>query len=345
MNLHLTVQIPRSPELNQQIDRFHQKLEPLLVAFQPELVQLQGRLVRHTSREGVLCRMTLHLPTAQLSSEKAAATAQAAFRAAAEDLVGQLHKHKQRLRLTRPHVRRKRRLALPIPMPSPVERQTELGGYFGAHADEVLAFVRRQIELREHLGELPAGRLEPLEVLDEVVVTALSAKPGSVSANRGRWLLMLAAQAIRKLAKEYGDHAHGQELQSLDTAPALRPSDGEGTGGLRLAEVIAADRRNPEQVAMAAEALERLAKALLRLPPPQRHDLVLYLLEGFRPQELAELTHRSESEVRRSLEQAEAGLQMQPGTPELLSERFHINLAPGEGRRRQHRGSMLPQRV
>jgi RNA polymerase sigma factor (sigma-70 family) len=345
MNLHLTVQVPRSPELNQQIDRFHAKLEPLLAAFQPELVQLQGRMVRHTSREGVLCRLNLHLPTAQLASEKAAATAQAAFRAAAEDLVSQLNKHKQRLRLTRPHVRRRRRLAGAVPAVSHVERQADLAGYFGSHADQVLAFVRRQIELREHLGELPEGRLNAVEVLDEVVVRALAARPGSVGLNRGRWLLMLAAQSIHDLAKDYGDHPHGQEMHSLDAQMPQPQPGAEPPEAIRLAQVIAADRRNPEQVAATAEALERLASALLRLPPQQRHDLVLYLLEGFRPQELAELTHRAEADVRRSLEQAEAGLRAQPEVPGLFNQRFQVELKPGEGRRRQHRGSMLPQRA
>ncbi len=353
MNLHLTVQVPRSPELNQQVDRFHHKLEPLLVAFQPELVQLQGRLVRHTSREGVLCRLNLHLPTAQLSCEKAAATAQAAFRAAGEDLVSQLNKHKQRLRLTRPRLRFKRRAAA-VPPPAGVEsvpgaRQAELAGYFGNHAGALLAFVRRQIELRERLGELAEGRLDAEEVLDEVVVTALGARPGSVGANRGRWLLMLAAQAIRKLAKEYGDRPHGQEMQSLDARPVGHQSGAQAGEDrpetLRLADVVAANRRDPEQVAAAAEALDRLAAALLRLPPQQRHDLVLYLLEGFRPHELAGLTHRSEAEVRRSLEQAEAGLSAQPEVPDLLSQRMPVDFKPGEGRRRPHRGGMLPQRA
>jgi DNA-directed RNA polymerase specialized sigma24 family protein/ribosome-associated translation inhibitor RaiA len=344
MNLHLTVQVPRSPELNQQIDRFHGKLEPLLAAFQPELVQLQGRIVRHTSREGVLCRLNLHLPTAQLTSEKAAATTQAAFRAAGDDLIAQLNKHKQRLRLTRPHVRRRRRGFVP-PAPASGPGQAELAGYFGSHADQVLAFVRRQIELRENLGELPEGRLDPLEVMDEVVVRALSARPGSVGVNRGRWLLLLAAQAIRHLAKEYGDHPHGQAVQSLDARLARPQVDADPPGETRLDQVIAANRRDPEQVAGAAEALGRLATALLRLPPQQRHDLVLYLLEGFRPQELAALTHRSEADVRRSLEQAEAGLRAQPEMPDVLSQRLKTAIQPGEGRRRTHRGSMVPQRA
>ncbi len=353
MNLHLTVQVPRSPELNQLVERFHHKLEPLLVAFQPELVQLQGRLVRHTSREGVLCRLNLHLPTARLSSEKAAATAQAAFRATSEDLVSQLNKHKQRLRLTRPHRRLQRRAAAtPVPAPgerAPDWRQADLAGYFGSHMSEVLAFVRRQIALRERLGELPAGGLDPQEVLDEMVVTALAARPGSVSANRGRWLLMLAAQAIRKLARDYGDHPHGQAMSSLDAQlPTSRsgPVAGEDQPeALRLHDVVAANRRDPEQVAAAAEALERLAAALLHLPAQQRHDLVLYLLEGFRPQELAELTHRSEAEVRRSLEQAETGLRAQAEMPELLSQRISVDFKPGEGRRRPHRRGMLPQQA
>lgn len=340
MNVHLTVQVPRSPELNQILDRIHHKLEALLYAFQPELVQLQGRLVRHTSREGVLCRLNLHLPTGQLSSEKAAATAQTALRAASDELTRQLHKHKQRLRETRPRWRPahlpRRRLGEGATM----ARAAELSGYFGAHYQHLLGFVRRQVELRERLGELPEGWLDPHEVLDEVVVEALSARPGTQAANRGRWFLLLAAAAMRRLAKSYGDRPHGQLTQSLDQAAPASPLHADGLGrddaaeGLRLQDVVAADRANPEEAAATAEAMERLAAALAQVPQQPRHDLVLYLLEGFRPKELAQLTRRSEAEVRASLEVAEAALQAQSNLPWQLQSRVraqHREAAPPAG--------------
>jgi len=330
MNLHLTVQVPRSPDLNQILDRFQQKLSSLLFAFQPELIQLQGRLVRHTSREGVLCRLNLHLPTGQISSEHSAATAQAALRASGDDLLRQLHKHKQRLRETRPRWHRPRTRLGPRAASlraRGVQPQAELPAYLGTHHDHLLAFVRRQITLREQLGELPPGWLDPREVLDEVVVAALESKPSEAAMNRGRWFLLLAAEAIRRLAKTYAERQHGVEKAAIEP------------------EAIAASAADPEEAAIATEAMERLAAVLARLPEQQRHDLVLYLLEGFRPAELARITQRSEADVLASLEQADNGLKHESDLPQLLRHRLPLGLPPARGKRNASRPDLRPQQA
>ncbi|MGH9393165.1 MAG: hypothetical protein ACRD1E_03280 [Terriglobales bacterium] len=110
---------------------------------------------------------------------------------------------------------------------------------------------------------------------------------------------------------------------------------------------MAAISASPEESAAAAEAMERLAAALQRLPATQRHDLVLYLLEGFRPAELAQLSGRSLAQVMASLEQAEAGLHAHPQLPQLLRHRLPLELSPAPGPRRR-RGAppqMRPQRA
>ncbi|HXE31708.1 MAG TPA: hypothetical protein VN515_07905 [Terriglobales bacterium] len=315
MNVQLTVQVPRSPDLNQIIDRYHQKLLPHLAAFQPELVQLQGRIVRHTSREGVICHLNLHLPTGQLSSEEAAATAQIAFRAAGEELFRQLNKHKQRLRETRPHVRVNGaaphlRAAAPAATVAAKNRRDNLAGYFGEHYAHVLGFVRRQVQLRERLGELAPNALDPHEVLDEVVMLALESTHGSQELNRGRWLMVLAADAIRRLSKTYSGREHGQEVVALENDP------------------IATDEADPEALAATTEMMSQVAQAMRVLPSPQRHDLVLYLIEGFRPQELAELSHRTRVEVETSLAEAEAKLRTYPQLPSSLRQRLKLSLLP-----------------
>lgn len=354
MNLHITVQVPRSPDINQIVDRFQHKLEPLLFVFQPELVQLQGRLVRHTSREGVCCRLNLHLPTGQLSSESTAPTAQSALRSAGADLLRQLQRHKQRLRESRPRFRPLPARSAPMP-PVAVEapeRRADLAAYFGGHYQHLLAFVRRQIALREHLGELKRGWMEPAEVLDEVILSALQARPSDLDQNRGRWLLLLCAAAIRNLEKSYGEQRHGQQLRSFEepeTGASVEDQEGERLP--RLEDRLASDHADPEEDAAAAEAMERLAAALRPLPHQQRHDLVLYLLEGFRPQELAQLSRRSEAEVRASLEQAEAALRHMPDVPSLLRRPLPLELKPAarQARRppslRPPRAEIVPQRT
>jgi DNA-directed RNA polymerase specialized sigma24 family protein/ribosome-associated translation inhibitor RaiA len=333
MNIHVTVQVPRSPELNQILDRFQHKLTPLLFVFHPDLVQLQGRLQRHTSREGVHCRLTLHLPTGQLSSERTAATAQTALRGAGDELIRQLNKHKQRLRETRPRFHRVRAARLrPRPGANAHAGATaDLAAYLGHHYAQLLAFVQRQLELRERLGEIPEGWLEPAEILNEVVTAALSEPPQAASQNRGRWLLLLTAQAIRQAVKTYGEHRHGLQIESLEPDAV---------------EALAGDEANPEESAAAVETMDRLAAALRPLPLEQRHDLVLYLLEGFRPQELARLTRREESEVRASLTAAEAALQAVADLPGVLRRQLPLDQRPPRRPARTKRGSgILPQQA
>ncbi|MGH9413360.1 MAG: HPF/RaiA family ribosome-associated protein [Terriglobales bacterium] len=352
MNLHITLQVPRSPEIRHIIDRFQQKLEPLLFVFQPELVQLQGRLVRHTSREGVCCRLNLHLPTGQLSSESTASTAQHALRSASDELVRQLHRHKQRLRETRPrwHAPTHRGSFLPAPVPE-AERQADLAAYFGSHYEQLLAFVRRQIALRERLDEIPRGWLDPAEVLNEVIVAALDARPSEPSLNRGRWLLLLSAAAIRNVIKSYGEMRHGQALRSLEENQSRVAAVSDDIAEKEtLEDRLASPQADPEENAAAIEGLQRLVAAVKPLPRQQRNDLVLYLLEGFRPKELAQLSGRSEAEVVASLDQAETTLHQMPNPPSLLHRPMPLDgdlrlFSRPRTRARPPRSAILPQRA
>jgi len=303
----------------------------LLNAFQPDLIQVQGRLLRHTSREGVECRLNLHLPTGQLSGEKIAGTAQAAFRGASEELLRQLKKHKQKLRETRPHMRsvKAAQSAANETRNGPaLENGADLMGYFGEHYADLLGFVQRQVALRERLGELAPGQIDAHEVLDEVVVAALDSRPRELREHRARWLLVLAATAIGRLVKQYGSSPQGQTLEPLEN------------------NTLVAEQSNPEELANTDEWMRRLANAVRKLPSAQRQDVVLYLLEGFRVAELAEMSQRSPTEVEASIAAAEATLRTIPDLPAALLQTLrHV---PEPGAEKRHRGAPLrmePQRA
>lgn len=343
MTVHFTIQVPRSPELNEAIDRTAAKLKTLLYVFEPELVQLHGRIVRHTEREGVICKLDLWLPTGKMVAEHTAESAQAALRAGAEELIKQVKKHKQKLRDV--HARRRQQVPVEVPAAPPVEaaamalRQDDLARYFGAHYASVLAFVQRQIQVAERLGELRPGQVDAREVLDEIVVAALSAGPEVRALQRGRGLYLLAAGALQRLRKQSGDRDHGVELQSLDAEvhPDSLDLDGPLEGGslapderddLRLGDTLTSRQTaSPEDVAYTSEVLDDLERALQALPAQQRSDLVLYLLEGFIPEELASLSQRSVEAVRASISQGRESLRKQPGLPPILQQR--LQTAPG----------------
>lgn len=326
MNVHFTIQVPKSPELEQLLQRSTAKIERLLIFFQPELVQINGRLVRRSAREGVVCSLNLRLPSGQMAAEQAAGTAQTALRAACEDLVEQLKKHKQRLRGEQSR-RRRRHLsartvgeALPLPMPrrpfadGEAHRQ-QLGIYIGTHLTELRAFVARQLEVREVLGEIRPSQLDVEEVLDEMIALALDESSDPASLERERWFHLLVIRAIHNLQTEVGDAADEALERPLNAAEWREWQRRQVRGPSEELDLQGASRDlsapNPEEVTYGHEMLRLLEGALRRLPEQQREDILLFALEGFTVAELAHLTRRPDDVVRRSLEEAHRVLREQ----------------------------------
>lgn len=347
MNVQFTVHVPKSPDLDHLLQRVTGKLEPLLAVFQPELVQLHGRLERRTSREGVVCTLNLRLPTGQLAAEEHADTAQASLRAASEELLEQLKKHKQKLRGE--HLRRGRQRstatfaaaqsAVPAEIPAAYQQQRgqDLAHYISTNIARLQQFVERQIHLREHLGELRPGQLEPAEVLDEMIASALAEQGNPERIERDRWFYLLAVDAIRRLSRS-GEEAAGptlsleRELTQDEADQAGRYEFFQPDEEMQLQD-ITPDRAmaTPEEIAYSNEMLTLLEAALGRLSPQHREDLVLFALEGFTVRELAILSQRPAAEIYRDLLEAQRKLGEQKDLPEelrhLLLEQTQVRLS------------------
>lgn len=320
MNVQFTVQVPKSPDLDHLLQRFIGKLDRLLAVFQPELVQLHGRMVRRTSREGVVCTLNLRLPTGQLAAEDNADTAQAALRAASEELLEQLKKHKQKLRGEQTRRGKERSTAAfaatLVSTPesgSPLgqqQRRQDLARYISTNVEHLQRFVERQIHLREHLGELRPGQLETAEVLDEMIASALSEQGNPERVERDRWFYLLAVDAIRRLSRpgdEGSENALSLEsdLSPNEEAESERYEYFQPDEEVQLQDVTP-DRgmANPEEIAYSNEMLTLLESALGRLSPQHREDLVLFALEGFTLHELSLLSQRPPAEVYKGLTEA-----------------------------------------
>lgn len=330
MNVQFTVQVPKNPDLDRMVERLVEKLERLLMVFQPELVQLHGRLVRHTSREGVVCTLNLRLPTGQLAAEDSANTAQAALRTASEELLEQLKKHKQRLRGEQTRRGRQRStaafaatLATPgeVPAAYQQQRRQDLARYVSANVEHLQRFVERQIHLREHLGELRPGQVEPTEVLDEMIASALSEQGNPERIERNRWFYLLAVNAIRRLARPDEAAAEGAlslegELAPDEAAEAERYEFFQPDDEVQLQDVMP-DRgmATPEEITYSNEMLDLLESALGRLSPQHREDLVLFALEGFTLRELSLLSQRPAAEIYTGLLEARRQLGQQMDLP------------------------------
>lgn len=329
MHLHFTIQVPKSPSLESQIQRLRQKIERLLIVFQPDLVQLRGRLARGSVREGVQCALNLHLPTGQLACDETAANAQLALRLAGNELVGQVKKHKQRLhreQRSSGHLTVRTMPAAEELSPAPPSREAErrdLSVYIAANVDRLRRFVARQLRLRERWGQMRPGQLDEREVLDEMIADALATPDGN-HPQPPRWFYLLAVEAIQRLAGQSDQHYFGETSDSLDrelTEGEIRREEQEYEAFAAFEQPELADiipdpsAATPEDVAYSNEVVTLLQVALDRLPPRQREDLALFAIEGFTLDELAMLSRRPPEEVRRDLSQANDHLARQQDIP------------------------------
>lgn len=341
MQVQFTVQVPKSSDLEAQLAKLQEKVGRLLAMFQPDLVQLHGRLTRHTSREGALCSLNLRLPTGQLASEGGGATAQIALRQAQDELLEQIKKHKQRLH--REQLRAGHRTVRTMPpadalRPAPASAaspgaeqadRADLSRYIAANVEQLRRFVARQIHLRERLGQLRPGQLDAREVLDEMIADALAAPNGNHPAPP-RWFYLLAVSAIGRLAALTDQHYLGQTSDSLDReitpAETRREEEFEFLDPVEETELRDImpdpDMANPEQIAYSNEVVDLLQSALNHLDRRQREDLVLFAIEGFTIEELAMISGRKAEQARADLRRAGEALARQPGVAGDLRERL-----------------------
>lgn len=330
MHVHFIVQVPKSSTLDEHIQRLGRKIERLLAVFQPDLVRLRGRLTRNSVRAGVICSLSLNLPTGQLASEASAANAQLALHQAGDDIVEQIKKHKQRLHREQRrsgHATVRNMPAAGELAPAPVSNESErqdLSAYIAANVDQLRRFVARQLRLREQWGQLRPGQLDVREVLDEMIADALSSPNGRHPAPP-RWFYLLAVQAIHRLAGQTDQQYGGEVSDSLDrelTEAEKRREEEEEYAEFSAVEQpqlsdITPDLSmgTPEEAAATEEAVTLLEAALERLPPRQREDLVLFAIEGFALDEIAMLSRRTPEQVLHDVRQANEQLARQDNIP------------------------------
>jgi DNA-directed RNA polymerase specialized sigma24 family protein/ribosome-associated translation inhibitor RaiA len=183
--------------------------------------------------------------------------------------------------------------------------QREIRNYLSNNLGRLERYVSRELRLREAESEIPAGRISEVEVLDEVVVSALSVEQRPANVTLERWLFRLTLQTIRKMAKmEDGDRdripleksAGTQNVTASDEAFLQFHQPGE----MLLESDVIADVRegNPEERAASDETIDQLEISLNGAGAAEREAFVLFAIEGFTVPEIAEITERKESQIR-----------------------------------------------
>ena len=81
MNVHISYELRKTPDLEKEINHLVEKLRKRLQIFRPELLHLKGMVEQSSPREGTIVSLNLRLPSGQLAAQRSARTPVAAIKA------------------------------------------------------------------------------------------------------------------------------------------------------------------------------------------------------------------------------------------------------------------------
>jgi RNA polymerase sigma factor (sigma-70 family) len=361
MNLHFSFKSAKTSDAEKEIQSHVHKLERFLHAFRPELVHLHGTVAagRH---EGISANLNLRLPTGQLFATNEGDNDTAALKAAFTDLLTQLKRHKELLR-SEHKWRRSKRTSIRVSdmehiVKDALERaalhppkyqngkvhdeitvhhfdehnrnlfQADVRAYINANVAKLERFIDRELRFFESNGQLEPDQVGREEVLDEIVVSALSAeeKPANVSVER--WLYKLAIRAIQSVATANHDGAEvhlearvgGQNVSGTDDALLQYHQPGEV---ISRADLIPDEHfGNPEEIAANDEWIDQLEQALRGASPEQRESFILYAIEGFTVAEISHVTERPPERIKQAIAAARSLLMKKLPSSNVLKQKL-----------------------
>ncbi len=326
MNVHVSYKVAKTPDLEKLINQQVEKLGRYLQVFRPELVNLKGVIEENSARPGIAVSLNLRVPSGQMASEESSPTAIAAVKAAFNDITEQVKRHKQLLRSH--HKWPRRRASSPavvgtVPFEQTVAAVrpeiisfTDISSYVNLNLPRLQRFVRRELQYREDQGQLAEGQVTVQEVVDEAIADALDERNDKPERTKlEAWVHCLARQAINRLASAGQDdghipleRSHGQpNVQATDDALLQfhQPDD-----KLMEEDVIPDTRANtPEELAARRELIALVETSLRRAGREEQEAFILYTIEGFTLQEIADISNHAVEEVRAAIRRAGDHLQ------------------------------------
>jgi len=325
MNVHISYKISKTPDLEALIQQQIEKLGRHLQVFRPELVHLKGIVSDNSARQGVGVLLNLRLPSGQLAAEESSSTANSAIKAAFDDIAEQLKRHKSQLRSSHKWPRRRgpQRVTLEtVPFeqtvaavkPEPVSAD-DLYQYVNVNLPRLRRTVERELSYREDQGQLGPGQVSVEDVINEAIATALDdgEKPERIKLEP--WVHRLATEAINRLAADGVDQgdiplerSHGEANVRASDEAVLQFHQPDETIS---EESVIADRSasNPEELAARRELISQVETTLRDAGRTERESFILYTVEGFTLEEIADISNCSEEEVRAAIRKAREHLQ------------------------------------
>jgi len=348
MNLHVSYKAGKTADTEREFKHQIQKLEPRLQVFKPDLVHLHAVLEPDNDR-GIGVSLNLRLPSGQMTVQRSGENALAAIKSAFADLISQLTKHKELLRghWTRKSLRRAGRERL-TQMPIPAEAANARGNgkahsrahnpatsqvrqpaaqtdaaaladvelWLSANLRKLEEFIDQELRFQVESDKIREDQITREEVIDEVIVSALSHEGGkSELLSPENWFHRLALQAIRRLIHDNADTAN----ISLDAPAGVQNVTGSDENVLQYhqpddslpEESIIRDEsvRTPEEIMAGDEFVAQLDVVLHGVKAGDREAFVLYTLEGFTVEEISRLAGRTGEQVRKSINNARIHIQ------------------------------------
>lgn len=346
MNVHISYKVPKSPDLEKQINQNIEKLRRRLQVFRPDLIHLHGIIDEGHSRAGFDVRLDLRLPSGDIAARQEAKLVDAAVKSVFDDLLQQVGKHKDRLRSQHQWPNR-RRAGNPRTVPQVPFEETvaavqpasvsgeDISTYVNANLPRLQRFVDRELRFRENNGELRPYQLSSREVISEAIANALDHEDKPEKLALEPWLYRLSLRAIRDLM-----HRSTEEVESvhLEDLPRGRESDlGQGSDEPLLQfhqpdesiteENVIPNRgvATPEESAASDEMIRMIEMALVGTTPEDREAFLLFGIEGFTIDEISVISSRSGEAVRGSIKTAREHLRQNLPVPGVMKEKLLQN--------------------
>jgi RNA polymerase sigma factor (sigma-70 family) len=333
MNVHVSYKAGKTPEVEREFQHQIHKLGRRLHVFKPDLVHLHA-FVEQDNNHSASSSLNLRLPSGQMAAQRSGENALAAVKAAFADLLNQVTKHKE---LLRGHWSRTERRAYesqnanqlsasgaasaaavraPVKRARAVVAETGAENWINANLSRLREFVEGELQLRIAAGQIREWQVSSEEVIDEVMVSALSHddRPSTLLYPEN-WFHRLALRAIQRLIRANADTGS----VSLDAPAGLQNVTGSDENTLQYHQpddhlneenvICDAKVRTPEEIFLSEEMVAQLDIVLHEVNTPDREAFVLYTLEGFTVDEISRLTNRPGEAVRKSIQHARERVQ------------------------------------
>jgi RNA polymerase sigma factor (sigma-70 family) len=326
MNVHFSYKIAKTTDLENLLQQQTDKLDRLLRVFRPELVHLKGSLVENSLPEGYVVSLNLRLPSGQMAAQEKSDTLIAAVKGAFSELANQLKKHKDLLRNERNWPRRRgpsRAVVETVPFeetlaaikPEAVS-SGDISSYIDANLPRLRRFVAREVAHRQSQGQLRQDQVSVDDVVSEAIANALDEQHDKPERMRLEpWLYRLAVDAIGHLASGNGDEGRMPLARAPRTGEAREIDEpiaefSEPEARLNLEDAIVdSTAQTPEDIAARNELIELVERSLRDAGRDQREAFILFTVEGFTVEEIADIANHPPQQVRANIRAAREHLQ------------------------------------